>query len=97
LDGVVKSTAIAGTIVTPKQALPKLQAIPNSVIFTPCLIKERTVVASSGTKLPIATTIPVISQLKPYLFDILRRAGNKNLSDIKARLRRMYIAKRTSR
>jgi hypothetical protein len=74
-----------------------LQATPNSVIFTPCLIKERTVVASSGTKLPMATTIPVISQLRPYLFEIFRRAGNRNLSEIRAKFMRIYIANNTSK
>jgi hypothetical protein len=81
--------AMAGTIVTPKQAEPRLHAIPNSVIFTPCLIKERTVVANSGTKLPIATTIPVMSQLSPYLLEIFRRDGSKNLSEISAKLMSM--------
>lgn len=64
LEPAVKRIAIAGTIVTVKHADPRLQATPNSVIFTPCLKKLNIVVANSGTRFPIATTIPVISQLK---------------------------------
>ena len=88
---------MAGTIVTPKQAHPRLHATPNSVIFIPCLKKLRTVVANSGMRFPIATTIPVMSQLNPYLFDILRSAGKSNLSEISAKSIRMYRANTISK
>ena len=74
-----------------------MQAIPNSVILTPCLRKDKTVVASSGTRFPMATTIPVKSQLSPYRFDIFKRAGIRNFSEIRARLIRIYIEKRISK
>jgi hypothetical protein len=73
-----------------------LQATPNSVILIPFLLKERRVVANSGTKLPMATTIPVMSQLSPYLFEIFRSAGKRNLSAIRAKFMRMYMANNTS-
>lgn len=57
------SAANAGTIVTDKTAVPKLLATPNSAILTPCFMKLRSVVASSGTKLPTATMSPVRSPL----------------------------------
>lgn len=86
LEPAVSKKATAGTMVIAKQAEPKLQATPNSVILTPCLKKLRIVVVSSGIKLPIATTMPVISQLRPYLFDILTKAGIKKLSAINAKV-----------
>ena len=76
---------MAGTIVIVNKAQPRLVAIPNSVILTPCLIKESNVVVSSGTRPPIATTIPVTSLLNLYHEDIVIRAGIMNLSATIAR------------
>jgi hypothetical protein len=80
LEPWVNRKATAGTTVIVKQADPKLHATPNSVILTPCLKKLNIVVVSSGIRLPIATTIPVMSQLRPYLLDMLINEGIKNLS-----------------
>ena len=76
--------ATAGTTVIEKHAVPILQATPNSVILTPCLIKLRTVVVSSGMRLPIATTIPVMSLLRWYRFEIFINDGMRNNSAMRA-------------
>jgi len=92
-----RSTARAGTIVRENIEQPRFETTPNSVIFTPCLMKLKIVVVSSGTDDPIATIIPVISLLKLYLLEILTREGIIKRSAIIAKLRRMYIAKMSSR
>lgn len=77
--------AMAGTTVMLNIPQPILQATPNSVILMPCDMKERIVVANSGIKFPIATTIPVVSLLNLYLFEMFNREGRRNFSAMSAR------------